>query len=121
MLACLSLQAQEVDEECQLDFQRLRAYHFQRFRLKILHAIAEGVNRRLSGRQELPRQGLQVGPRAAVWAPFQVSLPPLSESPPSQDQDPLFPRYKHHDACSKYCKGRVDPDPEREEFVSISR
>ena len=28
----LSLQAQEVEDELQLDFQRLRAYHYQRFR-----------------------------------------------------------------------------------------
>ena len=39
----LLLQAQEVEDERLLDFQRLRAYHYQRFRLKTLHAIAEGV------------------------------------------------------------------------------
>ena len=47
----LSLQAQEVEEERQLDFQWLRAYHYQRFRLKTPHAIAEGVTTWLAGRQ----------------------------------------------------------------------
>ena len=45
----LLLQKQEVEEEHQLDFQWLRAYHYQRFRLKTLHAIAEGVTMRLAG------------------------------------------------------------------------
>ena len=39
----LLLQAQEVEDERLLDFQLLRAYHYQCFRLKTLHAIAEGV------------------------------------------------------------------------------
>ena len=54
----LSLQVQEVEDELQLDFQRLRAYHYQRFRLKTLHAIAEGVTTRLAGRQEMPAPNL---------------------------------------------------------------
>ena len=39
----LLLQAQEVEDELLLDFQRLRTYHYQRFWLKTLHAIVEGV------------------------------------------------------------------------------
>ena len=45
----LLLQAQEVEEERQLDFQLLCAYHYQRFQLKTLHAIAEGVTVLLTG------------------------------------------------------------------------
>ena len=40
-----------MDEERQLDFQRLCAYHYQRCWLKTLHAIADGVTTRLAGRQ----------------------------------------------------------------------
>ena len=72
----LSLQAQEVEEELQLDFQRLRAYHYQHFRLKTLHAIAEGVTMLLAGRQEMlaPNLGDRSGAyHAPTWVPFQVS------------------------------------------------
>ena len=72
----LSLQEQEVEEERQLDFQRLRAYHYQRVWLKTLHAIAEGVTTRLAGRQEMPAPnlGYRSGAyQAPTWVPFQVS------------------------------------------------
>ena len=70
----LSLQAQEVEDELQLD--ELRAYHYQRFQLKTLHAIAEGVTTRLAGRQEMPEPNL--GFRSGAYhepmsVPFQVS------------------------------------------------
>ena len=65
----LSLQAQEVEEERELDFQRLRAYHYQRFRLKNLHAIVEGVTTRLAGRQEIPVPNLG-GLSSANVGPF---------------------------------------------------
>ena len=86
----LSLQEQEVEEEHQLDFQRLRAYHYQRFRLKTLHAIAEGVTTRLAGRQEMPAPNLGFRSGAyhePTWVPLQVSR--ASEPLPSQDADVL--------------------------------
>ena len=72
----LSLQAQEVEDKRQLDFQLLCAYHYQRFRLKTLHAIAEGVTTRLAGRQEMPAPnlGFRSGAyHAPTWVPFQIS------------------------------------------------
>ena len=69
----LSLQAQEVEDELQLDFPRLRAYHYQRFWLKTLHAIAEGMTTRLTGRQEMPAPNLGFRSRAyhvPTWVPF---------------------------------------------------
>ena len=45
----LSLQAQEAEEELQLDFQLLLAYHYQRFCVETLHSIAEGVTTQLAG------------------------------------------------------------------------
>ena len=62
----LSLQAQEVEDERLLDFQLLRAYHYQSFQLKTLHAIAEGVTTRLAGRQEMPAPNLCGLPRTNV-------------------------------------------------------
>ena len=82
----LSLQAQEVEDERLLDFQRLRAYHYQRFRLKTLHAIAEGVTTRLAGRQEMPAPNLGYRSGAyhkLTWVPFQISR--ASQPVPSQD------------------------------------
>ena len=60
----LSLQAQEVQEELQLDFQLLRTYHYQRFRLKTLHAIVKGVTTQLAGRQEMQEPNLGYRSRA---------------------------------------------------------
>ena len=45
----LLLQEQKVEEELQLDFQWLRAFHYQRFPLKTLHTIVEGVTTQLAG------------------------------------------------------------------------
>ena len=67
---------QEVEDERLLDFQLLRAYHYQRFRLKTLHAIAEGVTTWLAGRQEMPAPNLEFRSGAyheLTWVPFQVS------------------------------------------------
>ena len=86
----LSLQAQEVEDELLLDFQRLRAYHYQRFRLKTLHAIAEGVTTRLAGRQEMlaPNLGYRSGAyHDPTGVPSQVSR--ASQHLPSQDADVL--------------------------------
>ena len=86
----LSLQAQEVEDERLLDFQRLRAYHYQRFRLKTLHAIAEGVTTRLAGRQEMPAPNLgyrSVAYHEPTWVPFQFSR--ASQPVPSQEADVL--------------------------------
>ena len=72
----LSIQAQEVEEQQQLDFQRLRAYHCQRFQLKTLQAVAEGVTTRLAGCQEMPAPnlGYRFGAnQVPTWVPFQVS------------------------------------------------
>ena len=85
-----SLQAQEVEEELQLDFKWLSAYHYQRFRLKTLHAIAEGVTTRLAGRQEMPAPnlGYRSGAyHAPTWVPFQVLR--VAQALPSQDADVL--------------------------------
>ena len=85
-----SLQEQEVEEELQLDFQRLRAYHYQRFQLKTLHAIAEGVTTRLVGQQEMlaPNLGYRSGAyHTPTWVPFQVSR--AAQALPSQDVDVL--------------------------------
>ena len=86
----LSLQAQEVEEEQQLDFQLLCAYHYQRFRLKTFHAIAEGVTTRLAGRQEMqvPNLGYRYGAcQVPTWLPFQVLR--AAQALPSQDADVL--------------------------------
>ena len=55
--------SQEVEDELLLDFQRLRAYHYQRFLLKTLHAFAEGVTTWLAGQQEMqvPNLGYRSG------------------------------------------------------------
>ena len=68
----------------------IRAYHYQRFRLKTLHAIAEGVTTRLAGRQEMPAPnlGYRSGAyHAPTWVPFQVSR--AAQALPSQDVDVL--------------------------------
>ena len=86
----LSFQAQEVEEERQMDFQRLRAYHYRRFWLKTLHAIAEGVTTRLAGRQKMPAPNLGYrsgAHHAPTWVPFQVSR--AAQALPSQDADLL--------------------------------
>ena len=59
----LSLQEQEVEEELQLDFQRMSTYYYQRFWLKTLHAIAEEETTWLAGSQEMlvPNQGYRSG------------------------------------------------------------
>ena len=88
-----------MDEKRQLDFQqRLRAFQYQRFRLKILHAIAEGLTTRLAGRQEFPapRRDYKSAYVPPAWVPFQVSRPPLS--PPSQDPDALLSQAGAEDA-----------------------
>ena len=69
----LLLQAQEVVDERLLDFQRLRAYHYRRFRLKTLHAIVEGVTTLFAGRQEMlvPNLGYRSGAyHEPKWVPF---------------------------------------------------
>ena len=69
----LSLQAQEVEDERLLDFQLLCAYHYQLFRLKTLHAIAEGVITQLAGRQEMQAPNLgyrSVAYHEPTWVPF---------------------------------------------------
>ena len=86
----LLLQVQEVEDERQLDFQLLRAYHYQHFLLKTLHAIVEGVTTRLAGCQEM--QELNLGFRSGAyhkptWVPFQVLQ--ASQPLPSQDADVL--------------------------------
>ena len=89
----LSLQAQEVEDERLLDFQLLRAYHYQLFRLKTIHAIAEGVTTWLAGRQEMPAPNLgyrSVAYHEPMWVPFQVSQ--ASQPLSSQDADVLVSR-----------------------------
>ena len=49
---------QEVEDKLLLDFQWLRAYQYQHFQLKTLHAIAEGVTTLLTGHQEMPAPNL---------------------------------------------------------------
>ena len=86
----LLLQAQEVDNERLLDFQLLLAYHYQRFLLKTLHAIVEGVTSQLAGRQEMlePSLGYRSGAyHEPMWFPLQVSQ--ASQPLPSQDADVL--------------------------------
>ena len=81
---------QEVEDERLLDFQLLRAYHYQRFWLKALHAIAEGVTTWLAGRQEMlvPNLGYRsVAYHEPTWVPFQVSR--ASQPVPSQYADVL--------------------------------
>ena len=67
----------------------LRAYHYQRFRLKTLHAIAEGVTTRLAGRQEMlaPQCYRSGAYHKPTLVPFQVSR--SSQPLPSQDSDVL--------------------------------
>ena len=86
----LLLQAQEVEEELQLDFQGLCTYHYQSFWLKTLHAIVEGVTTLLAGQQEMPAPnlGYRSGAyNAPTWVPFQVSR--AAQALPSQDADML--------------------------------
>ena len=54
----------------------ISSYHYQRFWLKTLHAIAEGVTTLLAGRQEMlvPNLGYRSGAyHKPTWVPFQVS------------------------------------------------
>ena len=67
-------------EDRQLNFQRLCAYHYQRFWLKILHAIANRGDRTVTvtllrvSSSEAPgsteMDDLSPRPRAARWSPF---------------------------------------------------
>ena len=62
----------------------------QRFQLKTLHAIAEGVTTRLAGRQEMPAPnlGYRSGAyHAPTWVPFQVLR--AAQALPFQDADML--------------------------------
>ena len=96
-----------MEDEWQLDFQLLCTYHYQRFQLKTLHAIVEGVTTRLAGRQEMqaPNLGYRSGAyHKPTWVPFQVSR--ASQPVPSQDADVLV---SGHDGPS-YVDSRKFPE-----------
>ena len=65
-------------------------FHYQRFQLKTLYTIVEGVTTRLAGCQEMlaPNLGYRSGAyQAPTWVPFQVLR--AAQDLPSQDADVL--------------------------------